>query len=381
MYKKSVRVILSTSFFIVSSLYGEDVVIELPKVPTPPKVIIKGEENKVKSSTKRTKREERERGISFQQRTPPKAKPLPVAPKIKKVEKKAQKVQGATATAPVTAPPTIQDKATKVAKSAQKAVKKVIKSDAGEEKGGKIAAYLRGDIESIEKAKEILKSSGFEILSQYTLNGGDIKVVVFTSDELKHYAKKKGKEFMGALRLMVDKNGNLTITNPLYLSKAYMKKAHDNAKALSILHKITSNFVGLRDSKDYLKSSKLPKYHFMFGMPYYEDMITVGEGDSDKELIAKAKQKGRLAYDLNLGGGKHLIAVKLSPKTESFIHKTGTKNALLLPYPAIVEGGEVKILAPKYYIAISYPLLKMSQFMQIAKIPGEIVSEFEAIFK
>jgi hypothetical protein len=38
-------------------------------------------------------------------------------------------------------------------------------------------------------------------------------------------------------------------------------------------------------------------------------------------------------------------------------------------------------LSAKYFIAISYPLLTMSEFMTIATVPGAIENDLKKIFK
>ncbi len=371
MNRRSIIVLSCVVAVIGSPLLGEDVVIELPKVPIPPKVIVKGstKEQKVLSRDRR----ERPVGIPLKKSAPPRAKEIVVEKKVPPKSFQKEAVQTVKKAPLATSKPSQA--------VAQKPKKKIIKSDAGEEKSGKISAYLRGNIGTIDKAVGALKSGGFEIVGRYQVDSGAITVILFTSKELKSYANRNGKEFMAVLRAMVDRSGNLSITNPLYLSKAYMKNQHNKTTAISILHKITSNFEGLKDSKDYLKSSKLPKYHFMFGMPYYEDMIKVGKADSSQELIDKIKSKKRLVSLVKLEDDRYIAGVKLTPKTEGFIDKIGTKNGLILPYPVIIEKGVAKILAPKYYIAVSYPLLKMSEFMKISDVPGEIEDEFEEIFK
>ena len=75
------------------------------------------------------------------------------------------------------------------------------------------------------------------------------------------------------------------------------------------------------------------------------------------------------------------MGIKLSKRTTRFIKKTGYQNAGLLPYPVLIENNKVKILDPKYYIAIKYPMLKMSQFMTIATVPGAINKDIDKVFR
>jgi hypothetical protein len=109
-------------------------------------------------------------------------------------------------------------------------------------------------------------------------------------------------------------------------------------------------------------------------------MDTVGKGD-DKSLLNKAKASGKMVFSLKLNNGSTLVGLKLSKGTAKFANKIGAANAGVLPYTVLIEKGTAKTLAPKYNIALYYPLLSMTQFMTISTIPGEIVSELEAVFK
>ena len=53
----------------------------------------------------------------------------------------------------------------------------------------------------------------------------------------------------------------------------------------------------------------------------------------------------------------------------------------LLPYMVLVEGDEANILHAKYYLALSFPRLSMTEFMRIMSIPGDIKDSFEADFE
>ena len=92
-------------------------------------------------------------------------------------------------------------------------------------------------------------------------------------------------------------------------------------------------------------------------------------------------------YDLSLSAvkkiddKKYLVGVNLWGGTQSFYLHTGVQNSLLLPYPVMIENGKAKMLDPKYYIALSYPMLKMSQFMKISAIPAQIEKQCRSVFK
>ncbi len=256
-------------------------------------------------------------------------------------------------------------------------------TDAGMTKNGRVSAYMRGSYIEASEASKKLTDAGFKILSTSTVDKkGLLTTIVFTNDALVKLADKKERGFMGALRVLIDNDSKqLTISNPLYFSKAFMQDDHDEKLVTTMVSNLNKAFGGLKASKDFLKYTLLPKYQFMFAMPYYEDMIEVGEAGSSQKLLEKLKNSKSLVFSQVLSKDRILVGVNLGKRTSKFISKVGTHNALLLPYPILLENGEAKILDPKYYIAVSYPMLKMSQFMKISTVPGAIEKDCKKLFK
>ena len=252
-------------------------------------------------------------------------------------------------------------------------------TEIGEVHNGKISAYLRGRFMDVKAAEAKLKEAGFTIISSTPVDKkGNLISIVFSNKELVTMASKTNRGFAASLRLLVNKKDNhISITNPLYLAKAFMQKDFDEKTAKEILGKITSAFSGLLNSKDTLKFQLLPKYQFMNGMPHYEDMTVVARGD---DLLEKIKNNKKVVFVQKLENGSTLIGVKLGKRTNKFTSRIGTNNAGLLPYPILIENGKAKILEPKYYISVMYPLLQMSEFMTIATIPGAIIKDCEKVF-
>ena len=250
----------------------------------------------------------------------------------------------------------------------------------GEVNNGKIATYLRGKFMDVKTAQATLKEAGFDILSTSPVDKkGKLISIVFTDKILTEMGSKKDTGFIASLRLLVNKKDNhISITNPLYIAKAFMQDNYDEAKAKAVLAKITDKFPGMLNSKDQLKFQLLPKYQFMHGMPQYKDMVTVAKGDN---LLTKIKNNKNVVFIQKLNNGSALVGVKLGKRTSKFISKIGTNNAALLPYPILIENGEAKILEPKYYISVMYPLLQMSEFMTIATVPGAIIKDTMNIFR
>ncbi len=247
---------------------------------------------------------------------------------------------------------------------------------------GRISAYLRGAFLDTQSAKAKLESVGFKIVAITPVNKkGTLTTIVFTDENLQKLAQQKDSGFVGSLRLLVDKEDNqISISNPLYFAKAFMGEKFDEATAQKVLAKIVAAFKGLTNSTDKLKFTLLPKYRFMTGMPYYSDMVEIGKAGTTKALVAKLQKNKNLIFLQQITPELYIAGVKLDKRTSKFIKKIGYKNASLLPYPVLIEKGVAKILDPKYYISINYPMLKMSNFMKIATIPGAIQSNCEKLF-
>ena len=248
----------------------------------------------------------------------------------------------------------------------------------GKEQDGRISAYLKGDHKTSEEVKNLLTTAGFIILGEYDINSEKtIKSIVFTSDEILSACNKKERGFAGTLRVLINnEDKSLTIANPIYMLKGFLQDDFQENTANNVLTKITSNFTGLKNSEDVLKYNIVSNYHFMTGMPYYEDMIEVGSGSN---LLSKIKKED-IVFSQKLENGSMLIGINLSNLSD-FTKIIGRDNAGMLPYPILIEGNKAKILDPKYYIAFMYPTLSMSNFMAIKDIPDDITRECKTLFQ
>ena len=245
-----------------------------------------------------------------------------------------------------------------------------------------ISAYLRGPFTTAAQVEADLKNAGFEVLGTHDIDKkGDLTSIIFTCPGLKKMASKKTRGFMGVLKVLVDDvNKQISIGNPLYFAKAYLQDDFDKTIATKVLDKLNQTFEGLGNAKDGMEFDDLSGYHFAMSMPYYEDMESVASGDNAK-LIEKAKASGSVVFELSLDNGATLLGVKLDKRTTKFAKKIGANNASVIPYTVLIENGEAKVLAPKYNLALHYPLLSMTGFMTIATVPGAIIKDCKKIFQ
>ncbi|QSZ40724.1 hypothetical protein GJV85_00845 [Sulfurimonas aquatica] len=252
----------------------------------------------------------------------------------------------------------------------------------GEIFNGKVTAFLHTTYMEQNKVIDILQKAGFEILASLPIDKkGFATSIVFTNDEILKASTKINRGFASTLRVTIDKKNRLvSITNPIFFMNAFMQDDYDKKLALRTLSTLRDAFKDLKNSDEQLKFRILKRYQFMKGLPKYMDMTTIKKGNMHT-LLQKARESNKVVYEKALSVDSTIIGVKLGSRTTKFVKKIGYQNAGLLPYPVLIEGGEVKILDPKYYIAIMYPMLKMSQFMTIATTPGAIHKDIDKIFR
>lgn len=238
----------------------------------------------------------------------------------------------------------------------------------------KIAAYVDADT-----AQSKLKANGFEVVGTYKNDVGT--TILYTNDAMKADAAKPLRGFAAVGRILIDDERKVThIANPVYFNVAFLQKDYNHVNAMATLEALKTAFGPTTNSEDVWEFEKLPDYHFMIGMPYYQEMDLVGEG-TNEALLAKVKAaKGTVAV-VQIGPDAHVAFIELDKRNSGFVKKVGTQNSEILPWAVLIEGGKARAMNAKYYIAISYPLLTMNEFMGIATMPDAITKNIQKIFK
>ncbi len=258
----------------------------------------------------------------------------------------------------------------------------VQRSDVYELAGTEIPAYYYADYVDAAIAKVRLEKVGFDVLGSYA-SLPKYKTFIVTSPELKEAANSPFRGFAAIARIVIDsEHQRIAYTNPLYFGKAFLQQDFDYKSAKLVSEKLEQAFGERSSSPDKLPYERLAGYHYMVGMPYYGDMLQLADGNTSA-LLAQMESYGdgnNTVFRLDIDDDRVLFGVLLSKKAESFVEKLGMRNAELLPYMILIEGGKAVALDPKYYISLGYPQLSMSEFMGIATIPGTIERELRAIF-
>ncbi len=247
-----------------------------------------------------------------------------------------------------------------------------------------VSTYFIAPLMSTDEVKSKLESAGFEIVAVDKVGKAKLESIVFTNDHLKTLADKPGRGFLaGALRVLVNTESNeVRISNPRYFVKAFLQDDYKMGDEQPLLDAINKAFGELKPSEDKWAFAGLADYQFMMGRPYYQDVILAGEGETAalNAKIQKAKKKD-LVFKLEVGEGRTLYGVKLNKRTMKFADKIGVQNASIMPWMVLVEDNKATALRADYLIAISYPLLTMTEFMGIMTVPGAVEKDISKYFK
>ncbi|WP_455234323.1 hypothetical protein [Thiogranum longum] len=238
-----------------------------------------------------------------------------------------------------------------------------------------------GDVEAVaEEVKGKVQSAGFEIAGTYTPYEGAI-VIAVTNDALKKdAASSEYGGYAAGQRVTVTKVGEevqVSYSNPLYYANAYrLEDTSGAAAALQSLEAALGKSQVFGTGEKQLTAKDLRKYHYMFGMEYFDDPSELAEYDSYEEAIAAVEEglaKGRggatKVYRIDIPGKKETVfGVALTDSgcsgdeyIMSRVDKEAIRSTAHLPYEILVSDGDVYALYARFRIAISWPHLPMIQ--------------------
>lgn len=238
-----------------------------------------------------------------------------------------------------------------------------------------------GDVQAIaDEAKGKVEAAGFEVVGSYSPYDGAIILAVTNDDLKKAAASSDFGGYEAGQRVSITKVGDeiqVSYSNPLYYANAYrVDDTSGAASALSALEGALGNSGAYGSGDKKLSAGDLRKYHYMFGMEYFDDPSELAEYDSYDEAVA-AVEKG-LAE--GRGGATKVYRIDIPGKDEtvfgvaltdsgcsgdeyimSRVDKDDIRSTAHLPYEILVSDGDVYALYARFRIAISYPSLPMIQ--------------------
>lgn len=251
-----------------------------------------------------------------------------------------------------------------------------------------LASQSDGDLAGVvQQTQKALQDKGFTLVGDYSPYA-DAHVIVVTNEALKAAAgKTENGGFGAAERVSVTKVGDkiqVAFVNPAYTAAAYRMEG-DLADVTEKLSAALGNQQTFGSEKG-LSEKKLRKYHYMFAMPYFDDVDDLASFDShaaavehiEKRLAAGVAGTSQV-YRIDIPGKQEtLFGVGISEGTggdKNVMSNTDTgelKHTAHLPYEILVTGDTAIALPGKFRIAISFPDLSMGTFMKISDAPGAI---------
>ncbi len=251
-----------------------------------------------------------------------------------------------------------------------------------------------GDVaQKVEATKAALTKAGFVVAGSYSPYA-NTTVIGITNDELRSTAaKSEHGGFGAAMRVAVVKAGNdvqVSYTNPPYWANVYRMNGElkdTAAKLQAALGKVEE--FGAKG----LTAEALRKYHYAFGMEYFNEPNEFVKYGSHEEAV-KAVEAGLAAgrqgvtkvYRVDVAGKKEVlfgVAMKGAGDSKmmdesylmSEIDFRDVKSAAHLPYDILVSDKTVYAQYARFRIAVSFPDLSMmgaNSFMNIMKSPEAI---------
>jgi hypothetical protein len=253
-----------------------------------------------------------------------------------------------------------------------------------------LASRGAGDIaKAADDVAAKLVGAGLTVIGRYEPYAGAV-VLAVTSDELKSAAAAaRFGAYAAAQRVTVTKIADevqVAWTNPVYMAAAYRMKADLSPVAA----KLGAALGALEEygPKDGKRAKDLRGYHYMVGMPYFDDPWRVGTFPSQAEAL-QVVEAGLAA---GRGGTRQVYRVTVSPDETVFgvalsegcggdasimkeIDFKPIRSTGHLPYELLVSRGEVYALHAKFRIAMNFTDLSMMgnhSFMRIRCAPDSI---------
>lgn len=249
--------------------------------------------------------------------------------------------------------------------------------------------------DKVPGVKQALIGGGFQIAGEYSPYAG-AHILVVTNAELKKVAAASDFGGYGAgVRValtQVNDQVQTAYANPLYMQHIYRMKGDLSGVAAALKKALGKQ----KDfgKKEGLAAKKLGEYHYMLGMPYFDDHIELA-AYADQQSALTQVEKGLIAskavkkvYRIDIPGKKETVfGVAIvegagADKTVMAATDTGElRHTPHLPYELLVSGGKAYILHGKFRIAQSFPDLGMGTFMKISGAPSAIEDTIKKAIK
>lgn len=255
--------------------------------------------------------------------------------------------------------------------------------------------------EKTSSTRQALEDAGFEVYGQYSPVDGT-NIIVVTNDELKGIAAMSDKGGYAAGQRVsvseVGENVEVSFVNPLYIQYGYRLEG-DMQPVYDALVAGLGNIRSCGAGKKKMTAKKLGKFHYMVGMPYFDDPYELGSFDSYEEAVAAVESGLAVAgdaltqvYRIDIPGKQQTVfgvGMKMTNEDEKDIDSEfqmgivdfeGCKKRAYFPYEILVDGTNVEALHMRFRMALHFPNLSMAGkhgFTKLINAPGKTKDAFK----
>jgi len=254
--------------------------------------------------------------------------------------------------------------------------------------------------DAVVATRQKLATAPFEVVGDFSPYE-NAHVFVLTSAALQTAAQKSEYGQFGAIaRVAVtqaDEEVQIAFVNPNYIANAYRMKEEltDIRDALEATLGSAEDF----GSKRGLKTKKLRKYHYTFGMEYFDDPYELGSFDSHAlalEAVASGLANNTVGltevYRLDMGDATLFGVSMKGPREDdkyyddafqmSIVDFKELKSAAYLPYEILVLDDRVVAQHMRFRMAVHFPDLSMMgkhSFMTLMPSPKAIEQALKTV--
>ncbi len=275
-----------------------------------------------------------------------------------------------------------------VASIAAQAADEMLPFVLGSSSGGEVADKI-GDV------KKALQDNGFEVAGEYSPYNS-AHIIGVTNATLKKAAASHDRAgYVAAQRVSITKVGDevqVAYTNPEYMAAAYHVDV--DVSSVSAALKAALGSVKAYGPKEGMSAKELKKYHYTFGMEYFDEPYELASYGSHDEAVSAVEKSlaahaggATKVYRIDIPGTKQtLFGVGMSAGEEgnkymddkfimNEIDFKEARSTAHLPYEMLITNGDVEALHARFRIAMNFPDLSMmgsNSFMNIMPSPNAI---------
>ena len=231
-----------------------------------------------------------------------------------------------------------------------------------------------------------------DILGKYHPAGDKNRLVLVVSNGDLIRAVQKGKPsagFLAAIRIAITREDDMTYVscqNPEYWGNVYFQEDYlavrkhilkFREKLFRAMPKMRGRFNWQFGCEKGCTPEKMRHYRYMFGMPYFEDMVELAEFDSYADAVATVENnfsqsefctkvfekeipgKNVKLYGVGLGGDRG------EGRFISILDVADIKHPAFLPYEMLVIENKVYMLSGRFRIPVSFPDMTLRTFMKL----------------